>query len=171
MKRSGTHITIVLIIQILSGCRAQSTASRFPYNIYQKTDSLTKSLINDPDAIRFNSADNIKLLSAQSMNNGYAQKLISKTNEAFRDTSEKIKKFELRWNDAAVAGGKRSELVYNSVSSQERWYLFSTYLEDFISDPYSVVIFQLHGVPDKDEAFREPNIALAIKNNNYGSKK
>ncbi|UBZ11047.1 polysaccharide lyase [Leeuwenhoekiella palythoae] len=126
-----------------------------------------QSIQQDSSSVKINFVDELPFLSSQKLINEYAQKVIPLKVGSKLNNSRNVQRFELKWNDNAVSGGKRSEMVYNSVTAKERWYTFSTYLEDFISDSYSVIIFQLHGVPDKNEAYREPNIAIAIQNNEY----
>lgn len=167
MKRSITFAILLINNIYLSGCKAQSSIGIYNNNISQNHKALVQPLKLDTKTVKINFADRLKLLSSQKLKNEYAQNVININDKTNKISSKKIQRFELRWNDDAVAGGRRSELVYNSVSSRERWYAFSTYLEEFTSDQYSVIIFQLHGVPDKNEEYREPNIAIAIKGNNY----
>ena len=121
-----------------------------------------QSIQQDSSSVKINFVDELPFLSSQKLINEYAQKVIPLEVGSKLNNSRNVQRFELKWNDDAVSGGKRSEMVYNSVTAKELWNTFGTYLEDFISDSYSVIIFQLHGVPDKNEAYREPNIAIAI---------
>ncbi|MER2998964.1 heparin lyase I family protein [Pontibacter populi] len=133
------------------------------------SDTLNATSINNISSLNllyeefFDGADPLSSLSKET-----AASYSMQVSDLYSYSGDKSLRFELRDTDNKVAGGTRSEIVFDPATGNDRWYSFAAYFpsSDYARDTKAESLTQWHAWPDFDlgENWRSP--ALGFQNIN-----